>query len=68
MVVSDSSPLINLVRIGKLTILWDLYGELHIPEAVWEEAVLKGEGQAGANEIKTAPWVKTQSVKNTELV
>ena len=33
MVVSDSSPLINLVRIGKLTILWDLYGELHIPEA-----------------------------------
>jgi uncharacterized protein len=68
MVVSDSSALINLARIGKLELMRDLYGEVRIPEAVWQEAVVKGEGQAGASEIKSAPWIKAQSVKNTELV
>jgi predicted nucleic acid-binding protein len=43
MVVSDSSALINLARIGKLALLRDLYGEIYIPEAVWQEAVVRGE-------------------------
>jgi hypothetical protein len=68
MVVSNSSALINLARIGKLDLLPDLYGEVCIPEAVWQEAVVDGEGQAGANEIKSAPWIKALWVKNTELV
>lgn len=68
MVVSNSSALINLARIGKLELLRDLYGEVCIPEAVWQEAVVEGEGQAGASEIKSAPWIKAQRVKNTELV
>jgi predicted nucleic acid-binding protein len=68
MVVSNSSALINLGRIGKLDLLRDLYGEVCIPQAVWQEAVVNGEGQAGAGEIKSAPWIKAQSVKNTELV
>lgn len=42
MVVSDSSALINLARIGKLALLRDLYGEVYIPEAVWQEAVVRG--------------------------
>jgi uncharacterized protein len=68
MVVSNSSALINLSRIGKLTLLRDLYTEVHIPEAVWQEAVVRGEGQAGANEIKMAPWIRTERVKNLGLV
>jgi len=38
MVVSNSSALINLARIGKLELLRDLYGVVCIPEAVWQEA------------------------------
>jgi uncharacterized protein len=68
MVVSNSSALINLARIGKLALLRDLYVEVCIPEAVWQEAVVIGEGQAGANEIKAAVWIKTLRVKNSELV
>lgn len=68
MVVSNSSALINLARIGKLALLRDLYVEVCIPEAVWQEAVVKGEGQAGANEIKAAVWIKALRVKNAELV
>ena len=67
-VVSDASPLINLVRIGKLGLLRHLYGELSIPEAVWREVVAEGAGQPGADEIEAATWIKAQAVKNVQLV
>jgi hypothetical protein len=47
-VVSNTSPLINLAWIGQLELLHTLYGEIHIPEAVWHEIVIQGAGQPGA--------------------
>lgn len=41
-VVSNTSPLIHLARIGRLDLLETLYGELLIPQAVWEEVVVRG--------------------------
>jgi predicted nucleic acid-binding protein len=38
-VVSNSSPLINLAAINKLDLLSKLYGEIIIPDAVWKEVV-----------------------------
>jgi len=67
-VVSNASPLISLARIGRLDLLRQLYGELLIPEAVWHEVVIEGVGQPGADEVKAATWIKTQSVTNTPLV
>lgn len=67
-VVSNASPLINLVRIGQLDLLAQLYGELVVPEAVWHEVVLEGGGQPGAKEVETASWVEVRSVANHELV
>ena len=67
-VVSNASPLISLARIGKLDLLHQLYDELFIPEAVWHEVVIEGVGQPGADEVKAASWIKTQSVTNTPLV
>lgn len=57
-VVSNASPLINLARIGKLDLLRQLYGELFIPEAVWQEVVTDGVGQPGAVDVKVATWIK----------
>ena len=68
MIVSDSSPLISLARIDKLDLLHRLYGELLIPQAVWHELVVKGVGQPGVEEIKSAAWIKTTVVANDELV
>ena len=67
-VVSDSSPLINLARIGELGLLRQLYGELLIPEAVWREVVAEGVNQPGAEDVARATWIKKRVVKNGELV
>lgn len=68
MVVSNASPLINLARIGKLDLLRELYGEITIPEAVWKEVVIEGNSQPGAEEVKTAAWIKRQIAANRQLV
>ena len=67
-VVSNASPLINMACIGKLNLLRELYGELFIPEAVWNEVVVEGKGQPGSEEIKSATWIKTQPVTDLSLV
>ncbi len=67
-IASNSSVLINLARIGKLDLLHKLYGELVIPEAVWQEVVIEGAEQPGAETVKTANWIKQGSVANKELV
>jgi predicted nucleic acid-binding protein len=67
-IVSNASPLINLARIGKLDLLRQLYGEVTIPSAVWQEVVVEGAGQPGADDLKAATWIKTQAVTNRELV
>jgi predicted nucleic acid-binding protein len=67
-IVSNSSPLINLARISKLDILRQLYGNIVIPEAVWDEVVVKGYKYPGAKEIKESTWIKVQTVHNKYLV
>ncbi len=66
-VVSNTSPLINLAWIGQLGILRELYGTIHIPEAVWHEIVVQGDGQPGAEEISNANWINTCAVDNKLL-
>lgn len=67
-VISDSSALVCLTKIGQLDLLKRLYGEITIPEAVWREIVIDGAGQPGAVEVQKADWIKRGRVKNTSLV
>lgn len=67
-VVSDASPLINLARISELSLLRKLYGALIIPQAVWQEVVVSGAGQPGAETIEAASWIEARSVRNEHLV
>ena len=67
-VVSNTSPLINLAWIGQLDLLRELYGVVHIPEAVWHEIVVQGAGQPGAKEVGYADWIKRCAVENKHLV
>lgn len=67
-IVSNASPLINLARIGKLDLLPRLYGAILIPQAIWDEVVVQGAGQPGAEEISSAAWIRRSTVVNTQLV
>lgn len=66
--VSNASPLVNLARIGRLELLRDLFGEMCVPDAVWEEVVVAGEGQPGAQLLAQARWVVRRQVQNRSLV
>ena len=51
MVVSNSSPLLNLAVIERLELLRDFYETVHIPDVVWNELVKKGKGKPGSKAI-----------------
>jgi predicted nucleic acid-binding protein len=61
-VVSNSGPLIALSAIGKLDLLKDLFGQVYIPAAVYDEVVVYGAGQPGARETRDAVWIKPLQV------
>lgn len=67
-VVSDTSPIINLAAIGQLELLRHLYGTITIPQAVYHEIAVRGSQQAGAIEIQTYPWFERRQVRDVALV
>lgn len=67
-VISNSSPLINLSIIGRLNLLERKFSEIIIPEAVWREVVVDGVGKPGTKEVEQAGWIKVHDVKDRKLV
>lgn len=67
-VVSNSTPLIALSRIRRLHLLRELFNEVTIPAAVYEEVVSAGKGRAGGLEVENARWIIQHQVKNKDLV
>lgn len=63
-VVSNTSPIINLAAIDKLELLEALFGAILIPEGVADEIVVKGAGQAGSDAVRQANWITTRPVNN----
>jgi hypothetical protein len=68
MVVSNTSPIINLASVGLLDLLPQIYTTITIPQAVYTEVTVTGRGQPGAAEAEAAAWVVVQPVTNTALV
>ncbi|MEI6414281.1 MAG: DUF3368 domain-containing protein, partial [Pseudomonadota bacterium] len=50
-VISNTSPIINLACIGQLDLLRQIYGTITIPDAVFTEITVNGAGQPGADEV-----------------
>jgi len=58
-VVSNTTPLIGLASIQRFQLLEQLFGEIHIPQAVFDEAVVAGREVGGARrEVQAATWIK----------
>ncbi len=67
-VVANSTPLIELSKIGCLTLLRDVYGKIIIPKEVETEVVIDGAGQPGAAEVQAARWIEVRAVTNKTRV
>ncbi len=71
LVLSDSSTLIHLAAIGRLSLLKEFYQTITIPSAVWQEVVEDGKNRAGAREIEAArqaAWIEVLSPTNQPLL
>jgi predicted nucleic acid-binding protein len=71
--VSNTSPLIWLSKIGRISLLKELFGEVVIPEEVYKEAVERGlqEGFSDALVIKDAVdqgWIKISKLDENETL
>ncbi|XWK86938.1 MAG: hypothetical protein U7127_22440 [Phormidium sp.] len=58
-VVSDTTPLSELVKVGKLDLLRDVFGQVIIPQEVYIE-VTTGTHPA-AREVPLANWIEVRS-------
>ena len=63
-VVSNTSPIINLAAIGRLDILRQLYGSIAIPESVYHEIAVTGSGDPGSREVPALGWIETKKATN----
>ncbi|MGB3311598.1 MAG: DUF3368 domain-containing protein [Nodosilinea sp.] len=60
-IVADSSPLIALAIIQQLDLLPQIYPQVLIPPAVWEEVTIKGIGLPGAQAVSQVTWLTLQA-------
>lgn len=65
-IVSDTTPLSELAKVGKLNLLHDIYRKLIIPQEVYNE-VTAGNHPA-VNLVQLADWIEVRSVSNSEKV
>lgn len=67
-VVSNTSPLTSLAAIGQFDLLYRLYGQIHIADAVWQELNARGQRWPGRDEVDDAAWVTRHEVRDAALV
>lgn len=67
MIVSNSTPLINFSSIGELQLLNSLFGEITVPEAVWNETVGQSDRYPTASVIEQSGWILKVKLSNYQL-
>ncbi|MBF7083696.1 DUF3368 domain-containing protein [Desulfallas sp. Bu1-1] len=64
MIVCNSGPLIILSKLGYLHLIKSILGKVYIPQAVYNEVVENGVGLPGAEEVRSADFIKVLQVQN----
>jgi predicted nucleic acid-binding protein len=68
MIVADTGPIIAFARLDRLPLLHEVVDVLHIPDAVYDELVGRGQGRPGAAEVAQGTWILRQTVRDTASV
>jgi len=67
-VVSNTSPILNLMAVGELGLLRQLYGTVLVPEAVRDELLAFDSDLADAATFHEQSWISVRSVTDRPLV
>ncbi|TFG25144.1 MAG: hypothetical protein EU529_01800 [Promethearchaeota archaeon] len=67
MVISNSSPLIHLIRLGKIQYLFRLIKNVTIPKAVFDEVVVKGKLKNYSEAFTIESFIKEEKIIVTNL-
>jgi predicted nucleic acid-binding protein len=67
-VISDTTPLISLMKIGHLKLVNQLFGEIQVPEAVYNELISNPHFNEEAREIRESDFIKRVHVDDEKAV
>lgn len=65
-VVSDTTPLISLLKIDRIDLLEKLFGQVLIPQAVFEELTADERFKLEADQISSKQFIIVKAVQNSE--
>ena len=67
-VVSDTTPLISLLKVGHLDLLYKYFGEVQIPKAVFDELTSNQRFALEAEEIKKCSYIRVVQIEDDKSV
>jgi uncharacterized protein len=67
-IVSDTSPISNLIIVGYIHLLPQLFGTVIIPDAVYQELLANGIHHPVTQTIQTVDWLEVRSVTDQQQV
>lgn len=67
-VVSNTSPISNLAKVGQLSLMQKVYGRILVPYVVREELLDERAGETVVTAVQSATWLEIHSVQNQQLV
>lgn len=67
-VVSDTSPILNLARVGRLELLYALYNRVLIPPAVYKELTAAKLDESLLTDLTSTPWLVVDTPKDQDRV
>lgn len=66
--VADAGPILSFARAQQLDLLREVVGTLLIPEAVYDDIVVRGAGRPGAQDVHMSTWIRRERVQERSLI
>lgn len=67
-VISDTTPILSLLKAGRLQLLEKMYRTVVVPEAVYDELTGNSDYEEERKEIEKCPFISVEKVHNVESV
>lgn len=64
-IITNTTPILSLLKINKLDILKELYEKVTVPNAVYQE-IEKGKEKQYYQDLKKITWIEIEHIKNTD--